>query len=118
MTRYDVAVIGGGPAGIMAAIAAAKHKKNVILIEKNSSLGRKILITGNGRCNITNNSSMEKFIKAFGKQGNFLKPSFFSFFNNDLIEFFEKKGLRLKTENKGCIFPLDLINNFFTILSE
>ncbi len=106
MPRYDVAVIGGGPAGIMAAITAARHKKNVILIEKKGCLGRKVLITGNGRCNITNNASIERFIRVFGKQGNFLKPSFFSFFNNDMIKFFEQKGLRLKIEDNGCIFPI------------
>ena len=74
MKEYDIAVIGGGPAGMMAAIAAGKTSK-VILLEKNSSLGNKLLLTGGGRCNITNNKPIKKLLNSFDEK-NFLKHSF------------------------------------------
>jgi len=103
---YDVAVVGGGPAGIMAAIRAAELKKDVVLIERNDSLGKKLLITGSGRCNITNTADTTEFIKKFGKKGSFLRSAFKSFSNMDVMEFFKSKGLDLKVEDGGRVFPV------------
>lgn len=102
---YDVAVVGAGPAGVMAAIRAGQLKKNVVLIERNDHVCEKILLTGRGRCNITNIASIEQFIEKFGKQGQFLRSAFSAFFNQDLIEFFKAKGLELKIERQGRVFP-------------
>jgi predicted Rossmann fold flavoprotein len=106
MNIYDIAVIGGGAAGCMAAITAGERDVKTILIEKNSSIGRKLLITGKGRCNITNIASLDTFLEEFGKNGEFFRTAFFKFFNKDLINFFESKGLRMKTERQGRVFPV------------
>ncbi len=103
---YDLAVVGAGPAGIMAAIRAGQLKKNVVLIERNNSIGKKILISGRGRCNLTNIASLDVFIEKFGRQGNFLRSAFFTFFNHDLIDFFKDRGLELKSERQGRVFPV------------
>jgi predicted Rossmann fold flavoprotein len=105
MTKYDVAVIGAGPAGMMAAIRAAQLKKKVALLEKNDTVGRKILITGKGRCNITNSGKIDTFIEKFGKTGQFLRSALSVFSNEDLMVFLESKGLELKTERQGRVFP-------------
>ncbi len=106
MRVYDIAVVGAGPAGIMAAIRAAELEKNVVLVERNSFLAKKILITGRGRCNLTNIAPLDTFIGKFGKQGAFLRSAFFAFFNQDLIDFFESKNLKLKIERQGRVFPV------------
>ena len=101
-----VAVIGGGPAGIMAASVAAKGGKNVVLIEKNNTLGKKLLITGKGRCNITNAAPIEDFIKNVPVNANFLYSAFYSFTNDDLITLLNKLGLQTKVERGNRIFPV------------
>ncbi|MBU0605259.1 MAG: NAD(P)/FAD-dependent oxidoreductase [Candidatus Omnitrophica bacterium] len=103
---FDIAVLGGGAAGCMAAIRAGALKKKVALIERNDSIGKKILITGKGRCNITNVAPIETFIERFGKSGKFLRTAFFKFFNTDLVEFFRLHGLEMKTERQGRVFPV------------
>jgi predicted Rossmann fold flavoprotein len=105
MKSYDIAVIGGGAAGTMAAIRAAGREKRVILIERNDSIGRKILITGKGRCNITNTAPIDMFIERFGKEGQFLRSAFYAFSNEDLVEFFRSNGLEMKFERQGRVFP-------------
>ena len=105
MESYDIAVVGAGPAGAMAAIRAAQLNKKVVLLEKNDSIGKKILLTGKGRCNLTNVASVDDFIEKFGKNGVFLRSAFSRFFNEDLIEFFKAKGLDLKIERQGRVFP-------------
>lgn len=105
MKIYDVAVVGGGAAGSMAAIRSGESGRKTILIERNDSIGRKILITGKGRCNITNSADIGTFVGKFGKKGEFLRSVFYKFFNNDLIDFFESKGLEMKTERQGRVFP-------------
>jgi len=105
MNNTDLAVIGAGPSGMMAAITAASYGNKVILIERNSSAGKKLLITGNGRCNLTNTVPMNEFIKKFQRKGNFLRSAFSRFTNKDLMEFFESKGLKLKVEDTGRVFP-------------
>jgi predicted Rossmann fold flavoprotein len=102
----DLAVVGAGPAGMMAAITAAINGNRVILIEKNGSAGKKLLITGNGRCNLTNTVSMNDLLKKFQKKGSFLRTAFTRFTNNDLMNFFESRGLKLKVESDGRVFPV------------
>ena len=97
---YDIAVIGGGPAGIMAAIAASRTSR-VILLEKNSSLGRKLLLTGGGRCNITNNKPIKQLLTFFNNK-NFLKHSFYTFTNEDLFSLFDFEFI---TEDEDRVFP-------------
>ncbi|MDO5860458.1 aminoacetone oxidase family FAD-binding enzyme [Methanobrevibacter sp.] len=103
MKEYDIAVIGGGPAGMMAAMAASKTSK-VILLEKNPSLGRKLLLTGGGRCNITNNKPVKKLLNSFDNK-NFLKHSFYTLSNEKLLSFFQDNGLNFIEEDDNRIFP-------------
>lgn len=102
---HDVAVVGAGAAGTMAAIRAATLGADVVLVERNDSIGKKILVTGKGRCNLTNTAQVETFIERFGKQGQFLRSAFHAFFNTDLIEFFRSCGLETKVERQGRVFP-------------
>lgn len=103
----DVLVVGGGPAGMMAAGRAAELGAKVILIEKTSQLGTKLLMTGGGRCNITNNAGLKEFISAFGKNGKFLYRALTVFSNQDLIEFFSARGVEMRTDPDGKVFPAD-----------
>lgn len=108
--EYDIAIIGGGPAGIMAAIASGKTS-NVILLEKNSSLGKKLLLTGGGRCNITNNKPLKQLLTFFDEK-NFLKHSFYTFTNEDLFNLFDFDFIE---EDNNRIFPeseksIDVLN--------
>ncbi|MCK4717294.1 MAG: NAD(P)/FAD-dependent oxidoreductase [Thermoplasmata archaeon] len=104
--EYDVAVIGGGPAGMMAAGRAAQCGARTILVEKNRSLGKKLLITGNGRCNITNaEPDIQKFLRAFGRRGRFLFPALKTFNTVDTVDFFNRRGLENKIEEGGRVFP-------------
>ena len=101
-----VAVIGGGPAGMIAAISSAKEGNKVTLYEKNNMLGKKLLITGKGRCNITSSLNMDEFIKNVPGNGRFLYSSFENFSNQDIIELLEKNGVRVKEERGNRIFPV------------
>ena len=100
-----VIVIGGGPAGIMAAGIASQNGSKVILIEKNNKLGKKLLITGKGRCNLTNTTDIEEIIKNTPGNGSFLYSSLYTFSNEDLISFFNSLGLETKVERGGRVFP-------------
>ena len=106
MKDRNIVVIGGGPSGIMAAIRASELGCRVILIEKNAELGKKLLLTGKGRCNLTNNSGLESFIERFSGNGQFLRDAFKVFSNEDLMEFFESRGIKLKTERQQRVFPV------------
>ena len=104
--KFDVAVVGAGPAGMMAAGIAAESGAKVILIEKNKQLGRKLLLTGKGRCNITNAEfNLRELVKNYGKNGNFLFHAFSVFGPKDVISFFEKLGLKTKIERGKRVFP-------------
>ena len=103
---YDVAVIGAGPAGMMAAITAASNGHRVALLERNPEPGKKLLLTGNGRCNLTNTASLKDLLEKFGRRGSFLRSAFSSFSNTDLMEFFESRGLEFKIEEGGRVFPI------------
>ena len=112
-----VLVIGGGPAGMMAAITASQNKNNVILIEKMQTLGRKLLITGKGRCNITSSLPIEEFIKNTPGNGMFLYSCYQKYTNKDIIEFLKEEGLEVKEERGNRIFPVtdksqDVLNCF------
>lgn len=99
-----VVVIGGGASGMMAAIAAS-NKNKVILIDKNEKLGKKLYITGKGRCNVTSSKDLEDFFENIPTNSNFLYSSLYTFTNEDLISFFEKRGVKLKVERGDRVFP-------------
>lgn len=101
-----VIIIGGGPAGIISAISSARNGNNVILIEKNNSLGKKLLITGKGRCNITSSININDFIKNIPGNGKFLYSAFQNFTNIDIINLIEKNGVKVKEERGNRIFPI------------
>ena len=105
MTK-KIGVIGGGPAGIIAAGFAGFKGENVTLIEKNNQLGKKLFITGKGRCNITNASSIESFFDNIITNNTFLYSSFYSFTNEDIIDLLESYGLKTKVERGNRVFPL------------
>jgi predicted Rossmann fold flavoprotein len=100
-----VLVIGGGAAGMMAAIAAARNGHKVTLLEKNEKLGKKLFITGKGRCNLTNACDKETFFEQVVTNPKFLFRAFHSFSNYDTMDFFEKLGLTIKTERGNRVFP-------------
>jgi len=101
-----VVVIGGGPAGMMAAITAAENGNEVLIIEKMPSFGKKLLITGKGRCNITSSLYMSEFIKNTPGNGKFLYSAFQNYTNTDIIEFLKRQGLEVKEERGNRIFPV------------
>ncbi|MCH7322465.1 NAD(P)/FAD-dependent oxidoreductase [Solibacillus sp. MA9] len=103
---FDCIVIGGGPSGLMAAIAAAEQNKKVLLLEKGSKLGKKLAISGGGRCNVTNRLSVEEIIKHIPGNGRFMFSPFTVYNNEDIIRFFEGLGVPLKEEDHGRMFPV------------
>ncbi len=106
MKTYDIAIIGGGAAGTMAAVRASQLKKKVLLVERNDSIGKKILITGKGRCNLTNMALLDVFIEKFRPSGEFLRTAFYAFSNEDLIDFFKTLGVETKVERQLRVFPV------------
>ena len=118
-----VIVIGGGPAGMMTAITSAENGNEVILIEKMPMLGKKLCITGKGRCNITSSLEMEEFIKNTPGNGMFLYSSFNNYTNQDIIAFLDQQGLKVKEERGNRIFPItdraqDVLNCFVKRLKQ
>lgn len=101
-----VAVVGGGAAGMMAAVFAARNENEVYLYEKNEKLGKKLFITGKGRCNLTNTADMEELFAAVVSNPKFLYSSFYSFTNEQTIAFFEELGVKTKVERGGRVFPV------------
>lgn len=104
----DLIVIGGGPAGLFCAQRVAAAGLQVLVLEKNTRAGKKLLVAGSGKCNITNTGSIDHFLTSYGKKGRFVAPSLRSFFNTDLISFFESQGLPLIELHAGKIFPQTL----------
>ena len=99
-------VIGGGAAGMLAAIFSAQKGNSVVLIEKNEKLGKKLYITGKGRCNLTNDCTVDEFLANVVTNSRFLSSALYSFSPENTIEFFENQGLKLKTERGNRVFPL------------
>ena len=103
--RYDVVIIGAGPAGLIAAIECCRPAKSLLILEKMPKPVLKLRISGKGRCNITNSAKIKEFIAHFGKNGKFLRHAFGKFFNTDLLNYFEDLGICFKLERGGRYFP-------------
>lgn len=106
MKKYDIVVVGAGAAGMMAAITAARLGVSVCVVEKNEKPGKKIYITGKGRCNITNACDTEELFQNIVTNKKFLYSSFYAFSNFDVIDFFEKAGVKTKIERGNRVFPV------------
>ncbi|PLT29238.1 NAD(P)/FAD-dependent oxidoreductase [Peribacillus deserti] len=104
--EFDVIVVGGGPSGLMSAIAAGEKGAKVLLIDKGQKLGRKLAISGGGRCNVTNRLPVDEIVKHIPGNGRFLYSAFSEFSNEDIIKFFENLGITLKEEDHGRMFPV------------
>lgn len=104
--KVDVVIIGGGPSGLMAAIAAGEKGARVLLLDKGNKLGRKLAISGGGRCNVTNRLPVDEIVKHIPGNGRFLYSAFSEYSNEDIIRFFEKLGIQLKEEDHGRMFPV------------
>ena len=118
-----VIIIGAGPAGMMSGISSARNGDEVIILEKMNMPGRKLLITGKGRCNITSSLDMSEFIQNIPGNGRFLYSSFEQFTNKDIIEFLEKHNVKVKEERGNRIFPVtdksvDVLNAFMEELKK
>lgn len=105
MKNYDVIVVGAGPGGLFTALECAKNGQRVAVIEKNNRCGRKLLVSGAGKCNITQAGEMQDFFDCYGKNAKFLKHSLLNFTNEDLLAFFKKRGVTFVTTEKGKVFP-------------
>ena len=103
---YDVVIIGGGPAGMFAAITAAKRGRSVLLLERNDRLGKKLLITGKGRCNVTNDCDSAEILQNIPRNGRFLYSAMTEFPPKRIMDFLEDAGCRLKTERGNRVFPV------------
>lgn len=103
---YDIIVIGGGSAGLMASVAASEDGAQVLLIDKGNKLGRKLGISGGGRCNVTNAKEIDELIKYIPGNGRFLYSALANFSNRDIMSFFENMGIQLKEEDNGRMFPV------------
>ena len=118
-----IVVIGAGAAGLLAAGKAAERGHEVILVEKNDRPGKKVLISGKGRCNITNNTDIEGLIENIPGNGNFLYSAFYSFSNTDLIDMLKENGLETKVERGGRVFPVsdnakDVVDTLYRVITK
>lgn len=118
-----VIVVGGGAAGLMAAYKASINGNSVILLEKNQKVGRKIMITGKGRCNVTNNCDVDALIKNVAVNGRFLYSAFNFFSSQDTMDFFETAGVSLKTERGNRVFPVsdkavDIVDALYSAIKK
>lgn len=123
MEHRNLIIVGAGAAGCMAAVTAARRGVSVTLIDKNQKIGRKMLITGKGRCNVTNNCDLNTLIASVPTNPRFLYSAFSSFMPQDTINFFENEGMPLKTERGNRVFPksdksVDIIDTFFRLIRE
>ncbi|MGN1321854.1 MAG: NAD(P)/FAD-dependent oxidoreductase [Methanosphaera sp.] len=121
MKNYDTVIIGGGASGILAGIYL--NDPHSIILEKNNTLGKKLLITGGGRCNLTNNSTLKEYINSYYNSGNYFRPAFNIFFNKDIIELLESNGCKTKVEDDNRVFPVTdksktVLNTLINILDN
>ncbi len=121
--KRDLVIIGAGPSGLMAGITARRRGVDVCIIEQNDQIGCKILISGGGRCNITNLCSKKEFLSKFYEYKNFFCPAFYNFSNYDAMDFFKSNGLDLRIEDDGRVFPksnksVDVVRFFYKMLSR
>ena len=105
MNHFDTIIIGGGPAGMMAAISSSFYGQKALLLEKNKRLGKKLAGTGGGRCNVTNNGDLDDLMAGIPGNGRFLYSVFSQFDNHDIVNFFTENGVKLKVEDHGRVFP-------------
>ncbi len=106
MNKTDTIIIGGAPAGLMAAISAARHRnRTVLLLEKMTNAGRKLLITGKGQCNLTRTGEIKEFIPSYGANGRFLKHALHVFTNRELMNFFAERGCPVTARDDRKVFP-------------
>ena len=105
MNHFDTIIIGGGPAGMMAAISSSFYGQKALLLEKNKRLGKKLAGTGGGRCNVTNNGDLDDLLAGIPGNGRFLYSVFSQFDNHDIINFFTENSVKLKVEDHGRVFP-------------
>lgn len=101
----DCVIIGGGPAGLFCAIHTAEAGRSVVVLEKNETCGKKLLLTGSGQCNLTADGDIRGFLARYGDHGRFLRPALLGFTNRDLIAFFESRGCAMTVEEDGRVFP-------------
>lgn len=106
--HYDAIIIGAGPAGLFLAQNLGKKNKKVLLLEKNSEAGKKLLISGSGQCNFTHGGSIDHFFECYGDHSKFIKKALTSFDNKASIQFFEKQGIESQTLENGKVFPKDM----------
>ncbi|MBN1125167.1 MAG: FAD-dependent oxidoreductase, partial [Sedimentisphaerales bacterium] len=104
--KSDLAIVGAGPAGLIAAIFAAQRGIETLVIERNSTAGRKLLKTGRGRCNLTHEATVEEFVRDCEPFGRFLKHGLYTFGPGQVRHFFQEHGLDTKVEPSGCVFPV------------
>lgn len=105
---YDLIIIGAGPAGLFTALSLSSSDKKILMLEKNSSAGKKLLLSGSGQCNLTHAGNIDSFFLKYGSKSNFIKPALLNFTNDALIKFIEENGLPLFEREDGKIFPESL----------
>lgn len=117
---YDVIVVGGGTSGLMAACTAAKRGRRVLLLEKMDQAGRKLRITGKGRCNLTNTNTLRDTLPHIGSDARFLRNAYGRFFNRELMEWFEQRGVELTVERGNRVFPASgkALDIFLALINE
>lgn len=106
--RYNTIITGAGPAGLFCAINASSAGKKILILEKNSSSGKKLLLSGSGQCNFTHRGSIPEFLKHYGDAANFVKPALSAFTNIQLVEFLESRGVKTVTRDDGKVFPASM----------
>ena len=105
LKEYDVIIIGAGPAGLFAGIALGTQNKKVLILEKNNTAGKKLLLSGAGQCNITQDGHMADYANHYGDQYKYIKHALQNFTNNDTVTFFENRGLEMESLHNGKVFP-------------